>query len=187
MLENVETHELQREVFRYAVTEESDKHFAATLGLNDQDLEEIASPDKQTSIAPEKQFRSRFTNGEFEVFYTAFELQTAEAEIRHHSPAWAAGNTKPTPYHYSGSRMVFTGLAKDLRPLASAWPKLIYTSDYSFCNSLGVEAVELKLDALVVPSVRQLGGTNLPIFRRASAVVLSAEGELILTYPEELP
>ena len=83
--------------------------------------------------------------------------------------------------------MVFTGLAKDLRPLATAWPKLTYTSDYSFCNSLGVEAVELKLDALVVPSVRQLGGTNLPIFRRASAVFLSAEGELILTYPEELP
>ena len=179
--------ELQREVFRYAVTEESDKHFATTLGLNDQDLEEIASPNKQTSIAPKKQFRSRFTNGEFKVFYTAFELKTAEAEIRHHLPARAAGNTRPTPYHYSGSRMVFTGLAKDLRPLASAWPKLIYTSDYSFCNSLGVEAVELKLDALVVPSVRQLGGTNLPVFRRASAVFLSAEGELILTYPEELP
>ncbi len=127
MLENVETHELQREVFRYSVIEEADKHFATTLGLDDHDLEEIAFPNDQASTAPKKQFRRRFTNGEFKVFYTAFELQTAEAEIRHHLTAWAAGNTKPTPYHYSGSRMVFTGLAKDLR----RWPILMLQNGHS--------------------------------------------------------
>ena len=50
--------------------------------------------------------------------------------------------------------------------MESAWPDLVHSTDYTFCNKLGAEATRSGLDALLAPSVRRAGGTNLPVFAR---------------------
>ena len=47
-----------------------------------------------------------------------------------------------------------------------AWPDLVHPTDYKFCNKLGADAASSGLDALLTPSVRRAGGTNLPVFAR---------------------
>ena len=62
----------------------------------------------------------------------------------------------------------FDGCVKDLRPKKDEWPQLTYDTDYRFCNELGSEAVRTGLDGLMAPSVRQVEGTNIPVFERSA-------------------
>ena len=52
--------------------------------------------------------------------------------------------------------------------MQAAWPDLTHDDDYRFCNELGFEAVNLRFDAFLAPSVRRENGTNVPIFVRES-------------------
>lgn len=110
--------------------------------------------------------KSRFSDGSFPVFYSALDSATAEAEVRHRAPTYLGGVGKPRTAYYWLFRCVFEGVEKDLRPQIGTWPHLIHKRDYTFCNQLGAEAVELKVDGLVTWSARRRRGVNLPVFSR---------------------
>ena len=107
---------------------------------------------------------SRFSDGSFPVFYCATEAETAEAESRYHRTRFVPD----TPTRYIVFTCDFDGCVKDLQPQKDEWPALTYECDYEFCNELGSEAVETGLDGLLAPSVRRVGGTNIPVFSRSA-------------------
>ena len=112
---------------------------------------------------------SRFSDGSFAVFYCSTEPETAEAEVRHHYCAKYSG--KPSgerPAWHQGFTCDFDGSVKDLRKKQAAWPDLTHDSEYQFCNKLGAEAKKASLDALLAPSARHNGGTNVPVFVRSA-------------------
>lgn len=128
---------------------------------------------------PDRLSASRFTDGSFPVFYASLESETAESEARHQL---AIRLTKKTAsfctLYYVKFRCSFRGKAKDVRTMQGDWPGLVHEDDYRFCTALGVEAARTGLDALLVPSVRRRGGTNVPVFSRESLHV-PVHGELV--------
>ena len=83
---------------------------------------------------------SRFSDGDWPVFYAAIDRETAEKESTHHYGRKAAGDMlAPRPVHYSVVRCTFNGEVINLRPKLSDWPDLVSES-YKFCNDLGAEA-----------------------------------------------
>ena len=109
---------------------------------------------------------TRFSDGSFPVFYSSLDSETAEAEVRHWAPTVMGRPRQPRTTYYWLFRCTFEGDEKDLRPQIGTWPHLIHKSDYTFCNQLGAEAVQLKVDGLVTCSARRPQGTNLPVFSR---------------------
>jgi hypothetical protein len=123
---------------------------------------------------------SRFSDGEWPVFYAAIERDTAEKESTYHYGRKAAGDaTARRAVHYSVVRCDYTGETIDLVPQVTAWPALT-SDDYTFCNALGKEAHELGLGGFLSPSARNAGGTNLPAFMRntLSGPVIEATARL---------
>ena len=110
--------------------------------------------------------RTRFSDGSFPVFYTSLDSSTAEAEVKHWEQKLQGGSGERTTSYRWLFFCTFEGDEKDLRPQIGTWPHLIHKSDYTFCNQLGAEAVQLKVDGLVTWSARRPQGTNLPVFSR---------------------
>ncbi|WP_072386559.1 RES family NAD+ phosphorylase [Hyphomicrobium sp. CS1BSMeth3] len=107
---------------------------------------------------------SRFSDGEWPVFYAAIERDTAEKESSHHYGRKAAGDaTAQRPVHYSLVRCTFEGEVIDLVAKLGDWPELV-SEDYTFCNGLGKEAWDMGLGAFLAPSARRPGGTTVPAF-----------------------
>jgi len=109
---------------------------------------------------------TRFSDGSFPVFYSSLDSETAEAEVRHWAPTFMGSPPQPRTVYQWLFRCTFEGDEKDLRPQIRTWPHLIHKSDYTFCNRLGAEAVQLRVDALVTWSARRPQGVNLPVFSR---------------------
>lgn len=112
--------------------------------------------------------RSRFSDGSFQVFYSALEQDTAEAEREY----WFRKDMEVDGDLDFGIYLMFecrfSGVKKDLRSRVRDWPELIHTDDYNFCNRLGSEAKRLALDGLVTCSARRVEGVNLPVFSRSA-------------------
>lgn len=107
---------------------------------------------------------SRFSNGDWPVFYTAIGRETAEKESTHHYARKAAGDAAARrPVHYSLVRCVFNGEVMDLRPKLPDWADLV-SDGYTFCNGLGKEAHDMSLGGFLGPSARNPGGTTVPAF-----------------------
>lgn len=122
---------------------------------------------------------SRFTDGSFPVFYASLESETAESEARHQLAIRITEKTASfCTLYYVKFRCSFRGEVKDIRQMQDDWPDLMHEDDYKFCTGLGVEAARAGLDGLVVPSVRCRGGTNVPVFSRAS-LHAPVHGELV--------
>ena len=111
---------------------------------------------------------TRFSAGSFPVFYSSLEAETGEAEIHHWFPTVAGKPKSRRTAYYSRFGCDYDGAAKDLRPKATRWPKLVHDNGYRFCNRLGAEAVGLGLGGLLTPSARRETGTNLPVFARSA-------------------
>src|SRR6266446_5370794 len=80
---------------------------------------------------------SRFSDGQWPVFYAAIGRETAEKESTHHYGRKAAGDAAARrPVHYSIIRCRFSGEIVDLQLKLSDWPNLI-SDDYTFCHGLG--------------------------------------------------
>jgi hypothetical protein len=105
---------------------------------------------------------SRFSNGEWPVFYAAIGRETAREESAYHYGRKAAGAVR-RPVHYSIVRCRFSGEIIDLRPQLPGWPDLT-SDDYAFCNDLGREAHDGGLFGFFSPSARNAGGTTVPVF-----------------------
>lgn len=130
--------------------------------LNDREL--LDTPFRQKR----KRQPTRFSGGSFPVFYSSLDSETAEAEIRHWAPRFMGRPERPRTAYYCRFRCTFKGVEKDLRPQIGTWPNLTHDSDYTFCNQLGAEAVELGLDGLTTWSARRAQGVNVPVFSRRS-------------------
>jgi hypothetical protein len=108
--------------------------------------------------------RTRFSDGEWPVFYAAVDRTTAGKEAAHHYGRRAAGDpASPRAVYYSIVRCRFSGEIIDLRPQFPAWPDLV-SEDYTFCNALGREAHAVGVGAFLSPSARHDGGTTVPAF-----------------------
>ncbi len=108
--------------------------------------------------------KSRFSNGDWPVFYAAIGRTTAKRESAHHYGRKAAGDRKAQrAVHYSIVRCRFSGDVVDLQPKLPDWPDLV-SDDYTFCNGLGKEAHDRGLGGFLSSSARNSGGTTVPAF-----------------------
>ena len=123
-----------------------------------------------------KRDRTRFSDGSFPVFYSALEVETAEAEMKHRVPIYNKNSDKRKTFFYSKFSCDFHGLEIDLRTKVREWPDLIHDNDYSLCNRIGAEARRLELDGLVTWSARREDGVNLPVFSRQAIGQPRSEG-----------
>ena len=121
---------------------------------------------------------TRFSDGSFPVLYCSLEPDTAKAEVQYWFSKFSGRPSHRRSGYYRQISCSFEGTTKDLRPKLAAWPDLIHPDDYTFCNRLGAEAIQLELDGLLTPSARRSDGTNLPIFR-SQAIAMASEDDLI--------
>ena len=140
------------------------------LGPADGEAEElIAGPFQPKPQLEGKWHPSRYTNGDWPIFYGALEPETSEAEIVHHLDAgqMKAALSVGRPVYYSLFHCTFDGRALDLRPKLPAWSWLTdpNTKD-SRCQALGREAHENSVDGFLAPSARKSDGTCVPVFIR---------------------
>lgn len=183
MLDCIESASYRLDVYRLA-SYDDDRSVLRAMGIaDDGDLEDMKELFRSSSLRDiddtllDAPFRprhqpwrrrwqpSRFSDGTVSVFYASLEARTSEEEQKY----WFARHLPSLPhglYYYWRFRCRFEGTAKDLRSMESAWPDLVHSADYTFCNKLGAEATRSGLDALLTPSVRLAGGTNLPVFAR---------------------
>lgn len=125
--------------------------------------------------------RTRYSDGTFPVFYSSLKPETAEAEVGHWLPVVMGRPRTARTMYYRRLECTFSGREKDLRAKVSEWPDLVHEADYAFCNRIGAEAQELKLDGVLVPSAR-FAGANLPVFRREAISDGELGGAVTMTY-----
>ncbi len=193
MLDELPTERSARRVFRLAKDPTFD--FLTSLGLDSRgeaELREVlaAAPGAASAeqlceavFRPKRRLRrrTRYSDGSFPVFYSSLNVETAEAEVKHWLPVVMGRPTTARTTYYRHLECTFSGREKDLRGQVSEWPDLVHETDYTFCNRLGTEALELELDGLVVPSARH-PGANLPIFRRAAIAEAELRDSVAVTY-----
>jgi hypothetical protein len=128
--------------------------------------------------------RSRFSDGEWPVFYGAIGRMTAQKESAYHYGRKAAGDAVARRgVHYSIVRCRFSGEIVDLQPKLPVWPDLI-DDDYTFCNGLGKEARDGGLGGFLAPSARNLGGTTVPAFMARTLLDPTIEAAVKLTFDD---
>lgn len=119
---------------------------------------------------PDRQYPTRFSNGDYGVLYTAREEETAAQEYAY----WAPQYLNPTPGSPYRVRLHliscwFEGRAKDVRPFLEECQWLI-SDDYGECQKLGAAARADGLAGLIAPSARrQPDGVTVPIFLAGAA------------------
>ena len=152
--------------------------FAAKKGLTIPEIIEVIAFDRDDVIKElmEGPFRrkpslgnkfgcvSRFSNGDWPIFYAAVGRETAQEESVYHYARKAAGNMAARAVHYSIVRSTFSGDIMNFCLKSKDWPDLT-SNDYTFCNKLGWEAQNEGLDGFRSPSARHEGGTTAPVFK----------------------
>ena len=153
---------------------QSDREMRELLELTDywQSPDELfLTPFRQRRRRP---WATRFSDGSFPVLYCSLEPETARAEVQYWFSKFSGRPVRRRSAYYQQISCSFEGATKDLRPKLAAWPDLTHPDDYTFCNRLGAEAVQLELDGLLTPSARRVNGVNLPIFRCQSIAEAAA-------------
>ena len=180
LLDEISTVRNHRRIYRLATLPWNDQ-FLAELKLDSSSEQELrallvaagyeTSPEELCD-APFRSKRrlkrkTRYSDGSYPVFYSSLDPKTAEAEVAHWFRKGFGGSPQgQRSAYYQRFTCLFEGEEKDLRDKQSEWPELVHDSDYTFCNRIGAEAVQLELDGLVVPSARRENGSNLPVFKR---------------------
>jgi hypothetical protein len=177
VLEVLESEHVALEVHRFANLSYT-AQFAQKKGLTMKEVADVIAFDKQDvakellenpfkrkpKLANKYGPRSRFSDGEWPVFYSAVGRTTAQLESAHHYGRKAAGDREARRgVYYSIVRCNFAGRVIDLQPKLLEWPNLV-AEDYAFCVQLGLEAQTLRLDGFLGPSARNPGGVTVPAF-----------------------
>ena len=198
MLQSVPTISIQHRIWRLA-SHKSILDFLQEQGMNGENIDEMTKFLRLRNISDSRdgvidsvfrpkprsfksRFRGRFSDGTFPVFYAALELGTANVEVEYWFRKTIGSPKEPRTGHYLRFSCNFNGTAKDLRSKKKEWTNLTNPHDYSFCNKLGAEALEIGIDGFLTPSARKINGTNTPVFSKTS---LSNPGEyqmVALTY-----
>jgi hypothetical protein len=113
---------------------------------------------------------TRFSDGTWRVFYSALEVDTAEEERGY----WCIQEIQSDPpvqrhFHYRELRCRLQGEAFDVKAKLADWPFLVGDrSAYPQCQNVARSAIQADADALLAPSARRVGGTTIPVFKRAA-------------------
>ena len=157
-------------VIRRGLDEEALRETLEFLGPANGAAEELLNgPFEPKARLKDKWNPSRFSDGNWPVFYGALELETSEAEIVYHLEAgqMKAALSAGGPVYFSRFHCTFDGRALDLRPKLTEWPWLVDPNTTNArCQALGREAHEKDIDGFLAPSARSSGGTNVPVFTR---------------------
>ena len=127
--------------------------------------------------------KTRYSDGKWPVYYCSAEEDTAIAEVSFHYMNKAG--EMPPPLFYALIQATIKGGAKDLRGRVDEWPFMVDKdkSSYEKCWPLGRQAHEdPQICALIVPSARKAGGTNLPTFKEECIVKPKIVGSLELSF-----
>ena len=111
----------------------------------------------------------RFGNGSFGVWYSALEEETSIQETLHHRPEIDKNDLEHANGPIIQDRRMFSAFLSmhdsiDLRGLEKKYPKIIDPLDYGFCQKIGKIAVDSGFGSFQTYSVRNLGGTCVPVF-----------------------
>jgi hypothetical protein len=200
ILEGIRISQADHRVFRFANVIDFEDMLSA-MGVNAQDTDEIldflgetrdASDEKRlldAPFAPKPQLEARtitptrFSDGSVRVFYSSLEERTAEREVAHWYAGAALGSSRRIAY-YRRLRCRFRGAAVGLRAKVSDWPFLVDDGedDYSRCQALAREGVELNVAAFLTRSPRRASGTNVPVFQRQALSEPEVLGAAALSY-----
>lgn len=196
MLEELERQQDDRRVCRMVGPSEM-AAFARQKGLDDREISEVlrltGQPGsnelldgpftRKTEIFPPHGFPSgRFSDGSWPVFNSAASRTTAEMEAAYHRVKALAAKTSSGVVYCVMLECDFNGTVIDLRSEATRWPEIISDATInSTCQQLGREGHE-EVDAFLAPSVRDKGGTTVPVFRRASLSNGATNGRTKITY-----
>jgi len=123
---------------------------------------------RRTSATGKPFSEGRFSNGDYAVFYSAHERDTAGHEYAHNAPKYfhaSMGTDVQFRIHLIDCQ--FAGTASELRPLAAKFPELV-ADTHDFCHEVGRAGVAAALDGFLATSVRNPGGTTVPVFSRAA-------------------
>lgn len=195
MLETLAKQNLARDMIRFANLTHL-ALFATKMGLTIDEVTEVISfeRDDATKELMDGPFEmkpklgnkfgtiSRFSDGEWPVFYAAIGRETAEKESSHHYGRKAAGDvTARRAVHYSVVRCTYAGETIDLTAQLSSWPELV-SENLKFCNDLGKEAHDTGLGGFLAPSARHSGGIAVPAFLRSTLSNPKIEATARLSY-----
>ena len=197
-LETIDSQHAEETVFRFAATR-TVQDFLRERGFDEDMISELhrelssrmlaelsedlcARPFRTKShLRKMARYRTRFSDGSFSVFYGALEYETAKAEVRHHANKNFGRGGKPRTLYFVPFSCEFRGFVKDLRPKRADWPELVSDRDYGFCNELGRQAKDCRIDGLLTPSARRERGTNLPVFRASALMNPSVRSTVAIT------
>lgn len=108
---------------------------------------------------------SRFTNGEYGVYYAARDIETAIEETAYHRERFLSFTKEPsckvTMRVYQSKNI--TKPLKDIR--GEEYKALMSPNDYMECQKVGQKLKEMNSWGIVFPSVRKEGGECVAIFR----------------------
>ena len=109
---------------------------------------------------------SRFSVGQYGVYYAAHRLETAVAEVSHHRAIFMA-STREAPIDID-LRLIKADLdapLHDLRPLVKRAPQLYHPRRYADAQALGAVLRDSGSWGVVYASVRHTGGQCVGVFR----------------------
>lgn len=114
---------------------------------------------------------SRFSRGNFGVWYGALQEETTIAESAYHfvrQAKYELAHEEKANTRSCDKRMVAVNVASskavDLCPLQYEFPDILSSTDYNFCQDLGELAKTQGYELYLTPSARHQGGINTPIF-----------------------
>lgn len=109
---------------------------------------------------------SRFSAGDYGVFYCARTRATAVAETRHHAARFMAATAEP-PMRLPMRLLSVEAHGKviDLRAASRAEPRIVDPDDYGYAQALGRRLRADGAPGVLYPSVRDPGGECLGAFR----------------------
>lgn len=111
--------------------------------------------------------QTRFSDGVLTVYYSALDVPTILAEIKH----WVLKRIavhKAQRLYYRVVRCQFAGSVIDLVGRAEEFPCLVADDGYDECNEWAREAKAMNIDAFRTQSARLSNGICLPVFSRAA-------------------
>lgn len=113
---------------------------------------------------------SRFSDGDYGVFYAARERATAIAETRHHHGRFLAA-TKERAMHLPMRvyRVAIDARLHDLRPAGAVADAVYHPDDYGAARALGARLHGAGSAGVAYRSVRRAGGHNVGLFKPRGA------------------
>lgn len=117
--------------------------------------------------------RSRYSDGTWPVLYTATNHETSLHEIGFHARReWLAGlPAHVTPPKFKRSTRLLYAVEVDTitqRTESMTDPRLLDSTDYTYCHAVARDAQSNGFRSIRVPSVRKRSGICIPVFERSA-------------------